>query len=254
MINRMSLTIGTTRFIGAAALSLSAYSLSGCRGKVIQPEVCQNLSQSTCSNEPINISVADPAYQPYEPYLIDRTNQLLAAINPCAHSGLQQIVFTPNTVNGAAGERVCLTYESTDGNSQTACSINISTIWMDKEKHSIDPGVPHFWEYSLFHELGHQVFSNICDRGGFETISFDAHGLPASNQEQDFIYSYSPFPDYKFPSALAFPKEDFAYSFASFIMDRDQFRKKAGQSVMMAEKYEVLKEDFFAGQEFTTAP
>ncbi|MFA6170670.1 MAG: hypothetical protein WCW67_03295 [Candidatus Margulisiibacteriota bacterium] len=239
--------------------------INGCAGEVIKPDECLNLKKMECPAASVMITVADPAFQAHQAYLTNRTNELLRAIPSCSYQSVKEIVFTLNLLTpGAAAEHVCTIIDSSNGNSSRSCVINISTNWFGQEKEPVPvtPGVPHYWEYSLLHEVGHDAWDNVCDRGGFETISFNHDGTRKNLTENDFLLIYSYYPKEVHVSALKEAKEDFAYHFASFVLDRDYFLsgckqpntpEEAKKSPSLTAKYFSLQNNIF-DREYPTAP
>ncbi|MBU1617018.1 MAG: hypothetical protein KKF06_04475 [Candidatus Margulisbacteria bacterium] len=234
------------RAIRLLALPLAINAGSACSGKIIKPEECLSLNQMECQRQQVKITVDDPQFQPEQAYLTKRTNQLLLALPSCSYQGIKEIIFTPNLLTpGAAGERVCISVDSSNGNSSRSCYVNISTNWLMKEPVPTTPGLPHYWEYSLVHEIGHNSLDIACYNGKFGTISFNPDGNPKTLNEADYLLRYSFYPNEEHISAVESPKEDFAYSYASFVLDSGYFKQKAQASNAASQKYYIMQNYVF---------
>lgn len=246
------------RAIAYRALKLAAVPLAvqgaACTGQVIQPEQCLKFKDRVCQPHDVQVIVQSQTYKQYENDLIARTQLFLKALPACATEGISTIILDDKAISDAAGDYVCETRESSDGTSSANCHIVINLNWHGDDKEPLIFNGQRLWKYTLMHEVGHNVFKNTCDHGGFDTIAFDESGKPLSSDDRDFITEYSPFPTIKFPSAKSARKEDFAYSFASYVLDQASFLEKTGNSAMMADKYMSLLTSFWSGKEFPIAP
>jgi len=122
-------------------------------------------------------------------------------------------------------------------------------------------------EYAHYLDGFYKVFSNnplltkfkIVDTTGFYDIGYDLSSgsngcfVTKSAAPKDWITKYARTPGYgNCAAGSAVPDEDWAESFSMYVADGRDFRAAAGQSALVARRYQWLKENVFLGLEYDT--
>jgi N-acetylneuraminic acid mutarotase len=122
-------------------------------------------------------------------------------------------------------------------------------------------------EYAHYLDGFYKVSSNdplltkfkVVDTTGFYAIGYDltsgGNGCFAtrSSNPKDWITKYAAQPGYgNCAAGSAVPDEDWAESFSMYVADGRDFRAAAGQSALVALRYQWLKENVFLGLEYDT--
>ncbi|MDD5594050.1 MAG: hypothetical protein PHG97_04875 [Candidatus Margulisbacteria bacterium] len=197
----------------------------GCSGAA---DNCRDVSELLGSCDRLNIPFDFTGQDPPEKiaYMSNLTSEALAMIPACFLNGVIKIEFVPVLDRLA---RASINMQ----NKTTTVFIRSGTIEVEPQPQFTAP----FWVEQVIHEIAHHVQQTTCDDRGFNQISWDGKATTFD----DFVSGY----------ASSAKIEDFPESFAMYIYNPGQFRWLAARSAQVQAKYELLKREYFGGQEFS---
>ncbi|MFA6170572.1 MAG: hypothetical protein WCW67_02805 [Candidatus Margulisiibacteriota bacterium] len=216
--------------IAAGVFNIFGGMLIGCSDQSLNCRTAEEWGTS-CSSVSVPLNFSGEIKPEKQAAITAAANTVLAMIDSCYLNGVTAINFVP--------ELDRMGRATTNGKDLTSI---VYVRYGDIEpKQSALLFSADYWVTTIIHEIAHHVQETSCDDHGFGQISWSTPDQTKGEKDFDnFVSGY----------ATNSRDEDFSDSFAYYIHHPAHFRFLAERNEQVKAKYELMKHEYFHGQEF----